>query len=77
MLVCLIAPSLVVMEVVYRISRCVIVFFTCSCVTAIYVFLCCNIYNVFVDSSRKGDTAVESVRQNCLVIKFGLQFLKI
>ena len=38
--------------------------------------LCCNIYYVFVDSSSKGETAVESVRQGCLVIKFGLQLLK-
>jgi len=71
-----------VIDIVYKISRCVIVFFTFSCVTAIYAFyfvlkvLCCNIYNVFVDSSRKGYTAVESARQDCLVIKFGLQLLK-
>jgi hypothetical protein len=77
-----IAPCLVVMEVVWISDRCVVVFFTCSCVIATYVFyfvlkvLCCNIYNVFVDSSRKGDTAVESVRQGCLVIKLGLQLLK-
>jgi hypothetical protein len=67
--------------VVCKFSRCA-VFFTCSCVTAIYVLyfvlrvLCCNIYDVFVGSSRKGDTAFESVRQGCLVIKLGLQLLK-
>lgn len=71
-----------VVEVVRKCSRCVVVFFTCSCVTAIYVLyfalrvLCYNIYNVFVDSSRKGDTAFESARQGCLVIKLGVQLLK-
>lgn len=57
-------------------------YFSLVVVTSIYVFyfvlkvLCCNIYNVFVDSSSKGDTAVESVRQGCLFIKLGLQLLK-
>lgn len=70
------------MEIVCKISRCVIVFFSCSCVTAMYLFyfvlkvLCCNICNVFVDSFRKGDTAVDAVGQRCLVIKLGLQLKK-
>jgi hypothetical protein len=66
-LVCTIAPFLVVMETVCNSIRCVVLFLTCCCVTAVYVFycalkvLCCNIYNVFVDSSTNGDTAIESV----------------
>jgi hypothetical protein len=72
----------VVVEVVCICSRCVVVFFTCSCVTAIYVLyfalrvLCYNIYNVFVDSSRKGDTAIDSAREGCVAIRLGVQLLK-
>jgi hypothetical protein len=66
--VCTIAPSLVGMAVVCNSIRCVVLFFFCHCVTSVYVFyfalkvLCCNIYNVSVDSSTKGDAAIDSAR---------------
>lgn len=54
-------------------------YFSLVVVTAMYVFyfvlkgLCCNIYIVFVKVLVKVILQIESVRQGCLVIKFGLQ----
>jgi hypothetical protein len=44
-----------------------VLYFSLVVVTVIFVFrvLCFNIYNVFVDSTSKGGTAVVSVSQSC------------